>query len=61
MTKNPKDTTTEAMPNSNAVRLTARQWLVVGAMLLALILMMGQYTGYKLTELKRFGVMRGGD
>lgn len=26
--------------------------------LLALILMMGQYTGYKLTELKRFGVMR---
>ncbi len=29
--------------------------------LLALILMMGQYTGYKLTELKRFGVMRGGD
>ncbi len=27
--------------------------------LLALILMMGQYTGYKLTELKRFGVMRG--
>jgi len=27
--------------------------------LLALILMMGQYTGYKLTELKRFGAMRG--
>jgi hypothetical protein len=25
--------------------------------LLALILMMGQYTGYKLTELKRFGFM----
>lgn len=27
--------------------------------LLALILIIGQYTGYKLTELKRFGVMRG--
>ncbi len=27
--------------------------------LLAFILMMGQYTGYKLTELKRFGVMKG--
>ncbi|MCF8036575.1 MAG: inactive transglutaminase family protein [Desulfobacteraceae bacterium] len=27
--------------------------------LLAFILLMGQYTGYKLTELKRFGVMRG--
>ncbi|MCF8040364.1 MAG: UUP1 family membrane protein [Desulfohalobiaceae bacterium] len=27
--------------------------------LLAAILLMGQYTGYKLTELKRFGVMRG--
>jgi len=26
--------------------------------LLALILLMGQYTGYKVTELKRFGVMR---
>jgi hypothetical protein len=25
---------------------------------LALILLMGQYTGYKLTELKRFGAMR---
>ncbi|MFP4158334.1 MAG: inactive transglutaminase family protein [Desulfobacterales bacterium] len=27
--------------------------------LLAFILLMGQYTGYKLTELKRFGVMKG--
>jgi hypothetical protein len=27
--------------------------------LLAAILLMGQYTGFKLTELKRFGVMRG--
>jgi hypothetical protein len=26
--------------------------------LLAVILLMGQYTGYKLSELKRFGVMR---
>jgi hypothetical protein len=26
--------------------------------ILAAILMMGQYTGYKLSELKRFGVMR---
>jgi hypothetical protein len=29
--------------------------------LLALILMIGQYTGYKFTELKRFGVMTGRD
>ncbi|MFP3982091.1 MAG: inactive transglutaminase family protein [Desulfurivibrionaceae bacterium] len=32
----------------------------VHLVLLAFILMMGQYTGYKLTELKRFGVMKGG-
>jgi hypothetical protein len=31
----------------------------VHLVLLALILVIGQYTGYKLTELKRFGVMEG--
>lgn len=37
MTENSKNTTDVTMPNSNAVRLTGRQWLVVGAILLALL------------------------
>jgi hypothetical protein len=37
MAKNPKDTVGTAMPNSNAVWLTGRQWLAVGLVLLALL------------------------